>query len=96
MSTQYLPTLPPVITEHTRLVGVLQQLQVVLTFGPNNHPTLATVAAFVESAQCDFGMEADLEMVIQSLVARDLERQLHERAQRNVIQEPIFSSCLES
>ena len=74
----------PVVTEQTCLVGALQQLQVAMTLlEPQcTTPTLSDVAGLIEAVQRDFGTETDLEAVIQTLVARDIQRQLCERTQR--------------
>jgi hypothetical protein len=85
MLTDYI--FPPMLTKQTCLVGVLQQLQaMIMLVEPKKNVTLADVAQFVQTAQLDFGSDAELEHVIQKLVVRDLERQLHERSQRTTIQ----------
>lgn len=78
--------LPPVYTDDlTRLIGVLQQIQVLMVAW--NDPTLADVTRLVLTIQHDFEPEASLEHVIQALVGQHLASQMAQRDRRQVRQE---------
>lgn len=59
----------------SRRIGVLQQVQTLL----HNDATLNDVAQLVQSLQQEFGMQEQLEHVIQFLVGRSLKEQLSQR-----------------
>lgn len=59
----------------SRSAGVLQNLQTLL----KNNATLADVAQMIQHFQRDFGPQAPLEQVIQSLVSRSLKEQIQNR-----------------
>jgi len=68
-------SLPPVYADDlTRMIGVLQQIQALMATW--NDPTLADVTRLVLTIQQDFGPGESLEHVIQSLVGRNLKRQV--------------------
>lgn len=68
-------SLPPVYADDlTRTIGVLQQIQALMATW--NDPTLADVTRLVLTIQQDFGPGESLEHVIQSLVGRNLRRQV--------------------
>ena len=68
-------TFPPVYSSDLeRTIGVLQQLQALMAAW--NDPTLADVTRLVLAIQQDFGPGESLEHVIQSLVGRNLKRQI--------------------
>lgn len=72
--------LTPVYEEGScRCIGVLQQLQTLL----GNDATLTDVVRVVQRFQHEFGAQAQLEQVIQSLVGRFLEQQIAVRKGRS-------------
>jgi len=71
--------LPPVyMTDLTRTIGVLQQLQV-LCDSTRADTSLDDVIQVICQMQCEFGERSQLEQVIQSLVGRYLSQQLAAR-----------------
>jgi hypothetical protein len=73
-------------TYHTptrRLIGVLQQWQVLLAPAcavSVSEVTLADALAVIEAMQQTFGHSASLETIIQHLVGQDLREQVEQRA----------------
>lgn len=71
--------LPPVyLTDLTRTIGVLQQLQM-LCASTQVDVSLDDVIQVIRQMQCEFGERSQLEQVIQSLVGRHLSQQLAAR-----------------
>lgn len=65
---------PVYLTDTDRMLGVLQQIQRLLS--ASGAPRLSDVARLVLSMQHEFGTDASLESVIQSLAGRHLKRQV--------------------
>ena len=78
-------TAPCYIDPLSRIIGVLQHLQVLLT--PD--ATLADVAHLVLSMQQDFGSSEPLEQVIQALVGQHLASQMARRLSQQSRQEVV-------
>lgn len=77
-------------TATRRIIGVLQQWQVLLSssYGTVTEVTLADVEAITTDLQETFGASAPLEAIIQRLVAHDLREQLSQPHQ-----EPTDLAC---
>jgi hypothetical protein len=79
-------------TDIRRMIGVLQQWQVLLA--PScalsvTEVTLADVQATMLALQQTFGLTASLETIIQHLVGQDLREQLEQRQARDHLAETV-------
>jgi len=73
--TQHYSMAPVYEDDSCRCIGVLQQLQTLLSIDA----TLADVARMIRCFQQEFGVQEQLENVIQSLVSRVLKQQRQNR-----------------
>lgn len=79
--TQQYSVIPVYWDDSRRSVGVLQHLQTLL----KNGATLADVAQMIRHFQQEFGPQAPLEQVIQSLVSRSLKEQIQNRTHHSSV-----------